>query len=132
MHKHFAGGIDLLKSKQAAESIAIIIFFSFASKPLGFVRELLIAAKFGSNMGTDTFFIALSAISLFTTMINKSINTTTIPVLAEIEAKEGKKGKTYHINNLLNIVRLISFAFIVSALILAPCIVKVMAKGFKG
>lgn len=120
------------QSKKAAKSIAILIFFSLASKLLGFIRESLIAAKFGSGAQTDTFFIALSAITLFTTMIIKSINSTMIPVLSEIEEKEGKQGKINHTNNLLNIIFLISFILIVLAWILAPIIIKIIATGFKG
>lgn len=120
------------KSKQAAKSVSIIIIFAFASKFLGFIRESLIAAKFGSGFATDTFFIALSAISLFTTMITKSINTTMIPVLSEIEKKEGKEGKINHTNNLLNIISLISFVLIALAWILSPAIIRILATGFEG
>lgn len=120
------------QSKKAAKSIAIIIFFSLASKFLGFIRESLIAAKFGSGVDTDTFFIALSAITLFTTMIIKSINNTMIPVLSEVEEKEGKQGKIDHTNNLLNIIFLVSFILMALAWILAPMIIKILATGFKG
>lgn len=119
------------KSKKAAKSALIIIIFSFSSKILGFIREQLIAAKFGSDAGTDTFFIALSAISLFTSMITSSINTTMIPVLSEIETKEGKKGKKEHTNNLLNIVILISIVIIIVAWFLAPFVMKILASGFE-
>ena len=120
------------KKNKAAKSVAIIILFSFGSKILGFIRELLLAARYGSGVETDTFFIALSAITLFTTMITQSINTTMIPVLSEVEAKEGKQGKINHTNNLLNIIIIISFMLMILAWILAPAIIKVLASGFKG
>lgn len=122
----------MIKSKQAAKSVTIIIIFTIAGKFLGYIREALIAAKFGSSAETDTFFIALTATSLFATMITASINTTMIPVLSEIGAREGKKGKRDHTNNLLNIVMTISFVLIVLAWLLAPFIIKVLANGFKG
>ncbi|HLR21175.1 MAG TPA: murein biosynthesis integral membrane protein MurJ [Tissierellaceae bacterium] len=120
------------KSNKAAKSIAVIIFFSFGSKILGFIRERLIALKFGSGVETDTFFIALSAIGLFTSMIIKSINTTMIPVLSEVEEKEGKQGKIDHTNNLLNIIILISFGLMVLGWILSPIIIKILGSGFEG
>jgi putative peptidoglycan lipid II flippase len=118
------------QSKKAAKSVAIIIIFSFGGKLLGFIREMLIGTKFGSGAETDTFFIALTAISLFTTIITKSINTTMIPVLSEVEMNEGEEGKRSHTNNLLNIVSLISFVIIALAWILAPTIIKIIAPGF--
>ena len=65
-------------------------------------------------------------------MITVSINTTMIPVLSEVEAKEGKVGKRSHTNNLLNIISLISIVIIALAWILSPNIIKVLAPGFEG
>ncbi len=120
------------QTKKAAKSALIIVIFSFSSKILGFIREQLIAAKFGSDAATDTFFIALSAVSLFTTIITASISTIMIPILSEIETKEGKSSKKEHTNNLLNIVMLISVVIIIIAWVLAPVIMKILAPGFKG
>lgn len=120
------------KSKQAAKSVTIIIIFTIASKFLGYIREALIAAKFGSGVETDTFFIALTVTSLFATMITASINTTMIPVLSEIEVREGKKGKKDHTNNLLNIVFIISLILIMLAWLLTPLVIKILASGFRG
>ena len=46
----------MTKSKKAAKSAIIITLFTLGSKFLGFLREVLIADKFGSGMETDTFF----------------------------------------------------------------------------
>lgn len=118
------------QSKKAAKSVAIIIIFSFGGKLLGFIREMLIGAKFGSGAETDTFFLAMTAVSLFTSIITKSINTTMIPVLGEIEHLEGNSGKKSHTNNLLNIVIIISLTIIALAWMLAPTIIKIIAPGF--
>lgn len=92
------------KTKKAAKSVIIMIIFSFGSKLLGFIREMLIASKFGSGMETDTYLVALTATSLITSLIGAALNTTMIPILSEIESKEGKKGKIEHTNNILDIV----------------------------
>lgn len=120
------------QSKKAAKSVFIIIFFTISSKFLGFIREMMIAAKFGSGTETDTFFIALTATSLFSVIITRSINNTMIPLLSEVEANNGKDGKRKHTNNLLNIILLISFVIVVIAWALAPFIIRVLASGFKG
>ena len=46
---------------KTAKSALIIIIFTLGSKVLGFIREMLIAAKFGSGIETDTFFVAFAA-----------------------------------------------------------------------
>lgn len=83
---------NMTTSKKAAKSAAMIMIFTMGSKLLGFFREVLIAAKFGSGMETDTYFIAMSATGIITGLMSNAINTTFIPVAAEIETAEGKKG----------------------------------------
>ena len=128
----FKGDVNLSQSQKAAKSVFIIIIFGIGSKILGFIREALIAAKFGSGAETDTFFLVLTATSLFTVMITRAINTTTIPVLSKIESLEGKGGKISHANNLLNITLLTSLIITVLAWIFAPVLLKVLAYGFEG
>ena len=120
------------QSNKAAKSIFIMIIFGIGSKLLGFVREMLIAAKFGSGVETDTFFIALTAMSLFTSMFTQSLNTTMIPIMSDVEKNEGKEGKKQHANNLLNIVLLISFGVVILGWIFSPLIIKLLAHGFEG
>lgn len=117
---------------KTAKSAVIIIIFTLGSKALGFIREILIAAKFGSGFETDTFFVALTATGLVTNLISNAITTTFIPVLLEIEAKEGKKGKIQHANNMINIIIFISIILIAIAWILSPFIIRLTAMGFEG
>ncbi len=117
--------------KKAAKSVIVVIIFSVFGKFLGFAREVLIGQKFGSTMETDTFILALSAISLFTTLITEAMKTTMIPVLSEVERKEGRSGKLSHTNNLINIVGAVSLVVIVAGFFAAPILIKIFAPGFK-
>lgn len=118
------------QAKKAAKSVLIIILFTVASKLLGFVREMMMAARYGSNASTDAYFMALSALSLFSVMITKSLFQTTIPVLSTVESIEGKEGKNRHTNNLLNIVIAFSFVAAILAWFFTPYILKILAPGF--
>ncbi|NLC97299.1 MAG: murein biosynthesis integral membrane protein MurJ, partial [Erysipelotrichaceae bacterium] len=120
------------RTNKAAKSALLIITFSLGSRFLGFIRETLIAAKFGSGIETDTFFVALTATGLITTLISNAISTTFIPILSEIEAKEGKKGKISHVNNMINIIIFISLFLVIIAWFLSPLIIKLTAKDFEG
>lgn len=119
-------------SNRTARSVLLIIIFTLGSKFLGFLREVLIASKFGSGKQTDTFFIAASATTLIGSFILNSISTTFIPVISEVETKEGRKGKIKHTNNMLNLTAALSLILIIIAFIGTPLIVKILASGFKG
>lgn len=120
------------KSNKAAKSALMIIIFSLGSKFLGLIREILIAAKFGSGIEVDTFVIALSVANLVGGVITATINTTFIPIITEVEIIEGKDGKIDHTNNMINLTFLISMLLTIFALIGAPILVKLLASGFKG
>lgn len=119
-------------TKKVAKSVIIMIVFSLGSKLLGFVREVLIASKYGSGMETDTYLVALTATSLIMSLIGVALNTTMIPILSEIESKEGKKGKIEHTNNILNIVLVCSILLVLFGWIISPIIIRILAKGFVG
>ncbi len=118
--------------KKSAKSVGTIVLFSLGSKVLAFVREALIASRYGSGGGTDTFFIALSAISLFSTLLVRTINTTLIPVLSDVEVQDGKTGKLNHLNNFLNTIILVAMLIVLTAFFLTPSLMKVLGRGFEG
>ena len=120
----------MTRTEKAAKSVIVIIMFTLGSKLLGFIREVLISAKFGSGIENDTFFVALAATSLLSSLLNTSINTTMIPVLSEVESKEGKQGKNRHTNNVLHIVFFLSLAIVLLGIVLAPLIIRIIAPGF--
>lgn len=122
----------MLTQNKVAKSTLIIIIFTLGSKFLGFLRDILIAFKFGSGMETDTFFIALTATSVLIGFLSDSIYTTFIPIISEIESKEGKEGKIQHTNNMINIVFILSIMLLIVSFIGAPVLVKIFAKGFEG
>lgn len=117
-------------SKKAAKSALIIMIFTLGSKFLGFIRETLIAARFGAGMETDAFFVAMTATWLITGLISDSIKTTFVPVLSEIEAKEGKEGKINHANNMISVIFFSSLILVLSGWLASPILVKILAKGF--
>lgn len=119
-------------SNKAAKSGLIIISFTLISKFLGFVREVLIASKFGNGAETDTFFIALGIIFLATGLLRNVIGTTFIPIISEIEVREGKYEKNEYTNNIIHIIILVSILIILIALFSTPFIIKIFARGFEG
>lgn len=117
------------KVNGATKSVMILTIFSIVSKILGFLRETLIANRYGSGSATDSFVLALSAIAIFSTVITSTVGTTLIPVLSEVEAKEGKQGKIRHLNNFLNIIMITAASLVVIAYVGAPLVLKLIAPG---
>jgi len=119
------------QTKRTAQSMLMLIAFAIFGKAFGFLREALIAARFGSGIETDTYFIAQSANALFITIITSSLGTTTIPILTRIDALEGKEGKINHASNLLSVTLVIAVLIATLAWIVAPLAMKALAYGFE-
>lgn len=122
-----------MKNKNTlAKSAAMISIMTLISKFLGFLREIKIADRFGSGMETDTYFVAMTATVIIVGTLGSAVNTTLIPIFAEIEEKHGKKGKLIYLNNIVNLVLIITSILMIAGFFFSPLIIKILAKGFKG
>lgn len=119
------------KKNNLAKSATMIALFTLLSKAMGFV-QIVIANKYGSGMKTDTYFAAMTATVIIMGTIGAALNTTLIPIFSEIRAKGGKKAQKIYLNNILNIVFLITIGIAVIGYIFSPIIIKLLAKGFQG
>lgn len=121
-----------MDSGKAVKSIAFIIIFSIGTKLLGFLREILIASKFGAGNDADTFFIAVAAVNILAIGLKRTISTTLIPVLSIAGEKEGSIGKAKHVNNMVNVFILAGTVVVVIGIIITPLLARVIAVGFTG
>lgn len=115
-----------------AYSAAMISILTLMSKVLGFLREVMIANRFGSGMETDTYFVAMTGTVIIMSTVGAALNTTLIPIFSEIGQKYGKKGKLKYFNNMVNIVLGITLIIVVLGFVFSPVIIKILAKDFKG
>ena len=122
----------MTKKQHVAQSAAIIAIFTLISKGLGFIREVMIASKYGSGIETDTYFVAMTATVIIMGTLGSALNTTLIPIFSEIRGKGGRKAQRKYLNNILNIVVLITVILAILAFIFSPILIKILAKGFEG
>lgn len=118
--------------KHFAQSAFMIALFTLISKGLGFLREVLIASKYGSGMETDTYFAAMTATIVVMGALGTALNTTLIPIFSEVRVNKGKKGQLEYLNNILNTVLIVTIILSILAFIFSPVVMRVVAKGFKG
>ncbi|HLR20781.1 MAG TPA: murein biosynthesis integral membrane protein MurJ, partial [Tissierellaceae bacterium] len=121
-----------MKKKSIAQSATMIATFTLISKVLGFLREVLIASRFGSSMETDTYFVAMTATVIVMGTIGGALNTTLIPIFSEIKQSGGREAQKNYLNNILNLIFLTTVVLGLIAFILSPMIIRVLAKGFEG
>jgi putative peptidoglycan lipid II flippase len=119
-------------TKKAAKSAAIIAIFTLISKFLGFIREMIVASKFGSGWETDTYVVSMTATVIIMSIVGDALDTTLIPIFSEIEGKMGRKEKLKYMNNVVNVIFFITIILAVVGYFLSPLTISILAKGFKG
>lgn len=125
-------GICMTKANKVVQSAAMISVFTLISKFLGFLREMLIASKYGAGIETDTYFVAMTATTIIMSTIGTSLNTSLIPVFTEVGEKSGRKGRNIFLNNILNVILFITLILVLFGFFLSPVIIKILANGFEG
>lgn len=122
----------MTKKQGLAKTAAIISILTLISKVLGFLREIMIANRFGSGMETDTYFVAMTATVIIIGALGNALKTTLIPIFSEVGQRHGKNGKLKFLNNTFNIVFLITIVIVILGYIFSPITIKILAKGFTG
>ena len=120
------------KKNNLARSATMIAVFTLISKAMGFFREMMIGSNYGAEAITDTYFTAMRATVLIMGTLGVALNTTLIPIFSEIRANSGKKAQKRYLNNMLNIVFIITIGISIFGYIFSPLIIKLMAKSFVG
>lgn len=100
------------------------------SKLLGFLRERMIAARFGASPETDAYNAAFGLPDfIYGTLILGSLLSVFIPVF--IQYREKDQAEAFHVaNSILNLIILVFLGFGLVLFAFAPSVVKLIAPGF--
>lgn len=117
--------------KKTIKAAGLVMAITLLSKITGFVRELALGSRFGTTMDADAYNMAQNIPMVLFAAIAAAIGTTVIPLFSDYLTKKGKDKAFLFINNLLNVIIIVTLAFTVIGILMAPLIVKIMAPGFK-
>lgn len=113
-------------------SILIITLIAISAKFIGFIREIVMASVFGATSYTDAYLIASTIPFIIFASLSESISTTLIPMYSYITEKKNKTQALRFINNVLNILILITIVLSIAGVSLSEHLVSIFAIGFKG
>jgi putative peptidoglycan lipid II flippase len=97
---------------------------------MAFIRDALIASKFGVTYVTDIYMFSLGIVMLLTT-IGYGLTTTLIPIHTENIENKTQQEKNIFVSNILNTAGIVTILFIVVGIITAPYIIYIFAPGFR-
>jgi len=119
-----------MQSNKLVKNSIVIMGLIIIGKVLAFVRDALIAAKFGVGYATDIYMFSLGIVYLLTT-ISYGLTTTFIPIHTEFIETNSKEKANKFSNNVLNVSMIFTSILIFIGAICSYYIVYIFAPGFK-
>lgn len=119
-----------MKEKNLTRSASEAGFGTFLSRILGYIRDMIIASKFGAGTSADAFYVAFRIPNLLRNLLGEgALSSSFIPVFSEYLVKDEKEaweiGRiTFSI--LLALLSILTFL----GILIAPFIVCIIAPGF--
>src|SRR5690349_25179615 len=101
------------------------------SRLLGFFRDVGIAAVLGAGPLSDAYFAALQVPNLFRRLLAEgALNAAFVPMWLRIRGQDGADGARRFGETVLGLMILTLGALAIAAMVLAPCVVHLIAPGF--
>lgn len=118
-------------SKLARATFGLMVA-TIIAKILGFGRELVLAAGYGTSIYSDAYITAMNIPQVIFAIIGSTLATVLIPMYMEVHGDEGEERSLKFINNVFNLVVIACIILSVLGFIFTEQIVNVFAVGYEG
>ena len=120
-----------LRTEKISGAAGVIAFFTFISRILGLVRDMVLASLFGTGMAADAFFVALRIPNLLRRLFAEgSLTIAFIPVFTEYLTLKSKEDAFELARIVFTVLSLVLVLVTVSGILFSPFIVRIQAFGF--
>lgn len=117
---------------KVAKSAIYLMIATILSKILGFARELVLSSSYGASAYSDAYITAVNIPVVIFSAVGMALATTVIPLYYEKQKIGGSEKGIEFINNIMNIVLIISSILAILGFIFARQLVGIVAIGFEG
>lgn len=119
--------------KKITKSIGIVSLGTFTSRIVGYIRDMLIANRFGASLVSDAFFVAWRIPNTLRELFGEgALSAAFIPVFTEYLKTKDKKEAWKLASLIFNGLLIISILITLLGIIWTPLIITIIAPGFKG
>ncbi len=125
--------IPRTEEENVSRAAGVVGFFTFLSRILGLVRDMVLARFFGAGMSADAFFVAFRIPNLLRRLFAEgSLTISFIPVFTEYLTTKSRKDAFDLARIVLTLLALILVIVALMGILFSPWIVRVQAFGFGG
>ena len=120
----------MTEKRTLVKAAGLILAISIIGRLLGFVREQVIAAEFGTTMATDAYLMAFTIPNLIYVILGGALATAFIPVFTSTNINQGPRESSKLASYIANLATLVMSAIAVLGILVAPWLVALIAPGF--
>lgn len=111
-------------------STALIMGLTLVGKVTGLLKDIIVAAHFGTSMQMDAFLVAVTIVSLMFIWLRNPIQVLVVPLFTEELASRGERSAWENFSVLVNTAILFFLVFATIGWFFSPLLVRLVAPGF--
>ena len=116
-------------SEKTLKHVSMITIIILLSKLVGFGREAVVAAFFGTSGMASAYTYSSTILSYFSLFFTTAVSAAFMPMYTRLKYKQGMRKANRYANSVLNLFILLSVAMMIAAYFLAPQISRLMWQG---
>ncbi|NLB18305.1 MAG: murein biosynthesis integral membrane protein MurJ, partial [Syntrophomonadaceae bacterium] len=120
----------MTEKRTLLKAAGLILAISIIGRLLGFVREQVIAANFGTSMATDAYLMAFTIPNLIYVIIGGALATAFIPVFTDTHINQGNQESSRLASYTGNLALVVMSIIALLGILIAPLLVSLIAPGF--
>jgi putative peptidoglycan lipid II flippase len=125
--------MEIESQERVTKSVGIVSLGTFTSRILGYIRDVLIANRFGASLVSDSFFAAWRIPNTLRELLGEgALSAAFIPVFTEYLKTKNKKHAWQLASLVINGLLVISILITLVGIIFAPLIITIIVPGFIG
>lgn len=118
------------KNNTVIGSAVLVMIVVLSSKFLGFLRQVVIASSYGSNLNTDIYFLSSDFMIGLSGALLASLTTALVTIYIDISIKKDRESANAVASKMLTLFLLVGGVFILLTNIFAPIISKILAPSY--
>lgn len=118
--------------KKIFTSAVVIAVFSLVGKIIGFLKSVMMASYFGSNIYTDAFYLSETIFTSSFSAIAVSIGVAFVPMYVKVKAAEDCNAAYTMVDRILKMVSGLSVILTVFVICVAPWLIQITAPSYSG
>mgnify|MGYP000905334496 CR=1 FL=1 len=118
--------------RTVVQTAFLMAVLTLISKILGFIREMILAAFYGTSYITDAYVMSITITGIIFSGILGAVTTSYIPVYSRIKEQEGEKEGRIFTNQILTTLYFVSILSCIIGIVFSDSLVSIFARGFQG